>query len=82
MEGVIIIKKEVFRIVRGYRKSFAFLATHNPDKAMDFWFNYYNKTEGVMSLFAIDNSVSIDEYIRINKYLITQWQRLYNIYCK
>lgn len=76
------MKKDVFRIIRGYRKSFAFLATHNPKQAMDFWFSYYNKTEGVMSLFAIDNSVSIKEYMLINRYLVTQWQRLYIIYCK
>lgn len=59
-----------------------FLATHIPKQAMDFWFSYYNKTEGVMSLFAIDNSVSIKEYMLINRYLVTQWQRLYIIYCK
>lgn len=76
------MKKDVFRIIRGYRKSFAFLATHNPNQATDFWFNYYNKTEGVMTLFAIDKSVSIEEYILINRYFTTQWQRLYNIYCK
>jgi hypothetical protein len=76
------MKKDVFRIIRGYRKSFAFLASHNPNQAIDFWLSYYNKTEGVMSLFAIDNSVSIKEYMLINRYLGTQWQRLYIIYCK
>lgn len=76
------MKKDVFRIIRGYRKSFAFLASHNPNQAIDFWFSYYDKTEGVMSLFAIDNSVSIKEYMLINRYLVTQWQRLYIIYCK
>lgn len=76
------MKKDVFRIIRGYRKSFAVLASYNPNRAFDFWFIYYNKFEGVMSLFAIDNSVSTKEYMLINRYFVTQWQRLYNIYCK
>lgn len=76
------MKKDVFRIIREYRKLFVSLAIHNPKQAIDFWFSYYNKTEGVMRLFAIDNSVSSKEYMLINRYLVTQWQRLYNIYCK
>ena len=76
------MKKEVFRIIREYRKSFCILASKYPDKAIDFYYNYFNKSDGVMSLFAIDNTVSIREYMLINKYFMTQWQRLYIIYCK
>ena len=76
------MKKEVFRIIRNYRRSFTILATKYPDMATHFYYDYYNKSDGVMALFAIDNSVSAKEYMLFNRYFITQWQRLYNIYCK
>ena len=76
------MKKEVFRIIRGYRKSFAMLATKYPNEALDYWFMYYHKTDGVMGLFSIDNSVSLKEYMLINRYFAEQWQRLYTIYCQ
>lgn len=76
------MKKDVFTIIRSYRKNFAQLATQCPDKAIDYYYIYYNKTDGVMTLFSIDNSVSIKEYMLINRYFTTQWERLYNIYCK
>lgn len=76
------MKKDVFRLVRCYRKSFACLATKEPNQAMTYWLIFYNKTDGIMSLFAVDNSVSLKEYMLINRYFESQWQRLYDIYCK
>lgn len=76
------MKKEVFRIVRCYRKCFARLATKNPKESMYFWRLYRDKTEGLMDLFAADSNVSCEDYMLINRYLANQWQRLYNIYCK
>lgn len=75
------MKKEVFRIVRRYRKCFAILATKHPTDAMYYWYSFHNKTDGVMSLFAADNSISCEEYMLVNRYLESQWQRLFNIYC-
>lgn len=76
------MEKEVFRIIRVYRKSFVMLATKYPNEALDYWFIYYHKTEGVIALLATDYSISIQRHMLIYKYLNNQWERLYNIYCK
>ena len=76
------MKKEAFRIVRRYRKSFASLATRNQKLALDFWFSYNTKTDGVIDLLVTDCTISVEECLLISKYFAKQWQRLYNIYCK
>lgn len=82
MEGVIIMKKDVLRIVRGYRKCFVQLATKRPKQAITHWSNFVLRTDGVIDLLATDCSISIEEHRLICKYLTKQWERLYDIYCK
>lgn len=82
MEGVIIMKKDVLRIVRGYRKCFAQLATKHPKRAITHWNNFVLRTDGVIDLLATDCSISIEGHRLICKYLTKQWERLYDIYCK
>lgn len=67
------MKKQVFRIVRRYRKSFAILASKHPKLAMDFWHIYHDKTEGVMDLFATDSNVPYEQYILVNRYFESRW---------
>lgn len=75
------MKKEVFRVIRRYRKSFAKLATNNPKQATRYWFGFNHRTDGVIDLLATDCSISIEEHMLICKYLRKQWERLYDIYC-
>lgn len=76
------MKKDVLRIVRGYRKCFAQLATKYPKRAITHWINFNIRTDGVIDVLATDNSISVEEHRLICKYLAYQWQRLFNIYCK
>lgn len=76
------MKKDVLRIVRGYRKCFARLAIKYPGRAITHWTNFNLRTDGLIDLLATDCSISIEEHMLICKYLTKQWQRLYDIYCK
>ena len=76
------MKKDVLRIARRYRKSFTRLASKYPKQAMKYWFNFNARTDGLLDLLAEDSSLSSAEYMLICDYLATQWQRLFNIYCK
>ena len=75
------MKKDVLRIVRGYRKCFVRLAIKNPKQAMKYWFDFNLKTDGVIDLLATDSNISVEGHMIICKYLASQWAKLYNIYC-
>ena len=83
MEGDwIIMKKYAFDNVRRYCKTFARLAIRYPKDAMNYWFNFSQKIDGVMDMLACDNSMSIHEYRLISKYFKKKMDRLFKIYCK
>ena len=76
------MKKDVLRIARRYRKSFTRIASKYPKDAMNYWFDFNCRTDGLLDLLAEDSSLSLKEHMLISNYLALQWKRLFNIYCK
>lgn len=76
------MRKYVFLVARRYRKIFGTLATKHPDKAIDYWYSFYDKLNGALDLLALDDSMAVKEYLLICKYFKKRFNELYDIYCK
>ena len=76
------MKKEVFMIVRRYRKNFARLAIKYPKDSLKFWYIYYDQLNGLLDLLAYDKTITSHEYMLIAKYFYKKFQELHIIYCE
>ena len=76
------MKKEAFKIVRRYRKSFCKLASKYPKDSFKYWQSYFDKLNELLDLLAHDNTITHHEYILMLKYFYKNFHELYIIYCK
>lgn len=75
------MKKEAFKIVRRYRKSFTTLATKYPKDISKYWWIYYDQLNGLLDLLAYDKTITRHEYMLMVKYFYKKFQELHIIYC-
>lgn len=75
------MKKEAFRIVRRYRKSFARLATKYPNDSLTYYWIYYDQLNGLLDLLEYDKTITRHEYMLMVKYFYKKFQELHIIYC-